>query len=128
MAKKKKAIVQDISEEDLDKSIDALVAEEVQIVKENPDKLPLVERLLETIEGQQTAINDLLGRVATLEDLVPKGYDDGPMRLEMVQILTKRLPELWEKYIAYMNKTDMAQGRLKPDWPHFINWLKEYYG
>lgn len=54
-------------------------------------------------------------------------YDDGPLRLEMVQILTKRLPELWDKYIAYMNKNDMAQGRLKPDWPHFINWLKEYY-
>lgn len=54
-------------------------------------------------------------------------YDDAQLRLEMSHMLTKRLPAMYDHYVTWMNKNDVAQGRWKPDFVHFIKWLKEYY-
>lgn len=79
-----------------------------------------------TVEERMSSFEERLSLMENA-DFEPT-YDDGPLRLEMVQVLTKRLPELWDRYVAWMNKNDMAQGRWKPDFVHFITWLKEYYG
>lgn len=106
--------------------------EEIVIVEQEPARStistlrPSLELRMDEVASNLEKLEGKINRIVELAETTPV-YDDTSIRMEIVQILTKRLPELWDKYIAYMNKTDMAQGRLKPDWPHFINWLKEYY-
>lgn len=54
-------------------------------------------------------------------------YDDAELRLKVDGVIKKELPALFDKYVEWIGKNDVAQGRWKPDFTHFIAWLKEYY-